>query len=67
MDTERRVLFLNWPPTTVVGPHPRECPFRIVINNSGQDEVIQVLTLEPLVKPAGRGERGRGTGDGRRG
>lgn len=48
VDADDKVLFFNGPPRAGSKPDTCPCPYRLVINTEGQDEVVQSITMEPM-------------------
>lgn len=49
LDADGKVLFFNGPPRTGRGTRPADSPYRLVVNTKQQNELLQVLTMEPIV------------------
>jgi hypothetical protein len=56
LDADEKFFFFNGPPTTTVGPHSIDCPYRLVINTKHENELVQAISMEPIYKPATDGE-----------
>jgi hypothetical protein len=56
IDADEKFIFFNGPPTTTVGPHSVDCPYRLVINTKDENELVQAISMEPIYKPVTSGE-----------
>ncbi len=54
VDADEKVLFFNGPPQRGAGPHCNNCPYRLVINTKGQNEIVQAISMEPIYKVSGK-------------